>query len=297
MTTIPDGLCRCGCGAKTVISRCTNAHFGYIKGQPRQYIHGHNGRKPPAFYAAERGPNPTGVCLCGCGAPTRTARWSDVRHGYIKSQPLCYILGHSHRKVRDRLPDIQEAPLCACGCQQPTQRSTRDNPALGYVKGEYHRFLLGHATRNTLERELAAKVQKSDDGCWLWTGSVRPNGYGRINYKHGVISAHRAAWIVANGRPIPDGMTAMHRCDVRRCIRPDHLALGTFADNNRDTAAKGHFPVGLAHHNGRFTPEDVREIRVLHARGMSYAEIARRYGAATSTIHQMIMRRTYAYVV
>jgi hypothetical protein len=70
-------------------------------------------------------------------------------------------------------------------------------------------------------------------GCWLWEGYVR-SGYGRLRGK----SVHRLAWEEVNG-PIPAGLSICHRCDVRLCCNPEHLFLGTNADNNRDMSAKG----------------------------------------------------------
>lgn len=65
-------------------------------------------------------------------------------------------------------------------------------------------------------------------------------GYGAFQLGRGVgtIAAHRWAWIDANG-PIPDGMFVCHQCDNPSCVRPEHLFLGTLADNNRDMFAKG----------------------------------------------------------
>jgi hypothetical protein len=61
-------------------------------------------------------------------------------------------------------------------------------------------------------------------------------GYGRTHYQGRSWLGHRLAWIFKHG-PIPRGMILCHRCNVRRCINPDHLVLGTRADNNADTKA------------------------------------------------------------
>jgi len=76
--------------------------------------------------------------------------------------------------------------------------------------------------------------------CWVWIGSLKDTGYGQLSAPHrGVpLKAHRVSWELHHG-PIPDGLWVLHRCDNRRCVRPDHLWLGTDADNKSDMEAKG----------------------------------------------------------
>lgn len=73
--------------------------------------------------------------------------------------------------------------------------------------------------------------------CWLWTGTLKGNGYGYWRENDGRY-AHRKSWINTFG-PIPEGMCVLHRCDTPLCVRPDHLFLGTHGDNMRDMVAKG----------------------------------------------------------
>ena len=72
-------------------------------------------------------------------------------------------------------------------------------------------------------------VEKSD-ACWLWTGGTR-NEYGWFNPAR--TRAHRHSYLLAKG-PIPDGLMILHTCDVKLCVRPDHLYAGTAKDNGRD---------------------------------------------------------------
>lgn len=94
---------------------------------------------------------------------------------------------------------------------------------------------------NTMAKRLWAKVTRSD-GCWIWTGATHPNGYGHLRGEGGVaapfVYAHRAVYELTFG-PIPDGLSVCHTCDNPRCVRPDHLWLGTASDNMRDCVAKG----------------------------------------------------------
>jgi len=76
-------------------------------------------------------------------------------------------------------------------------------------------------------------------------------GYGRKKVGSRTVLAHRHAWELANGL-VPEGLCVLHRCDNPPCINPDHLFLGTRADNNADRDAKGrskrgrHYPVSAA---------------------------------------------------
>lgn len=78
-------------------------------------------------------------------------------------------------------------------------------------------------------------IQKNGgDSCWIWMGSLGTNGYGQFGGKR----AHRIAYETANG-PLPAGLYVCHRCDNPRCVRPEHLFLGTQRDNIHDAMRKG----------------------------------------------------------
>lgn len=97
--------------------------------------------------------------------------------------------------------------------------------------------------KRTIIRSLKARIEaysipEPNSGCWLWLARVSPNGYGSTNVDGRDTGAHRASYLAFNG-PIPSGLHVLHRCDVPLCVNPDHLWLGTNADNVRDMVAKG----------------------------------------------------------
>lgn len=144
-------------------------------------------------------------------------------------------------------------------------------------------------------------VVVNTEGCWGWTSWFDRDGYGRIRN----IRAPRLSWQIHHG-PIPDGMCVLHRCDNPPCTRPDHLFLGTIADNNADKAAKGRSTRGRslrgnhvrgeAHHAARITNEDVRAIRELYAAGMLQREIGERFGVRPGYISNIITGRSWGHV-
>lgn len=135
--------------------------------------------------------------------------------------------------------------------------------------------------------------------CINCPGRSRVRGYGLIRYKGKMWRAHRAAWDAAFG-PIPTGLFVCHKCDNRACVNPDHLFLGTPADNSRDMVRKGrskacgaHRPDVRGRKNGRsrLTIQQVRMIRERSDR--TCASIARELGVSRSCIERCRNLKTY----
>lgn len=142
-------------------------------------------------------------------------------------------------------------------------------------------------TRPFAER-FWSRVEKSE-GCWEWQGPTH-DGYGSLT-RHGVsMGAHRAAWLETHGE-IPDGLCVLHHCDNRRCVRPEHLFLGTRRDNAQDAQSKGRHSAGERHGGAKLTWERVRQIR--ETPGVPDWKWARSFGVAVSTIEDARRGRTW----
>lgn len=92
--------------------------------------------------------------------------------------------------------------------------------------------------RPAITRFEANYIPEPNSGCWLWTSSLSKNGYGKFSEGRRQISAHRFSYETFVG-PIEGDKYILHRCDVRSCVNPDHLFVGTALDNTRDMISKG----------------------------------------------------------
>lgn len=92
---------------------------------------------------------------------------------------------------------------------------------------------------------------KKENGHWLWQGAeVAGRGYGMASDDEGdAIRAHKRAYQLFKG-PVPAGMDLLHTCDVRKCVNPAHLELGTQKQNSEDMVAKGRNPISLGRGKG-----------------------------------------------
>jgi hypothetical protein len=107
--------------------------------------------------------------------------------------------------------------------------------------------------------------------------------------------AHRYAWELTYG-PIPEGLSVLHRCDVPRCVRPDHLFLGTQADNLADMTAKGRRSAGERSGINTLTEDEVRRIRAMREDGAQLRDIAHAFGVTKQTVSRICRWELWRHV-
>ncbi len=140
-----------------------------------------------------------------------------------------------------------------------------------------------------------------DRGCWLWTAYVDDYGYGQMGKNaDDLIRTHVASWFLHFG-PVPNGLCVCHTCDTPACVRPDHLWLGTKADNLADMRNKGREghggAVGISNSNAKLNPEKVVAIRAMNAAGgFTHEEIGKRFGVSSSAVFSVVHGNTWSHV-
>ncbi len=119
--------------------------------------------------------------------------------------------------------------------------------------------------------------------CQLFDGPFNNRGYGNVSLGGKTIGAHRLAWALHNGAD-PAGKVVMHTCDNPPCVNPEHLVLGTRAENRSDMMSKGRHGHGECHWNSKLTALDVQEIRKLVADGSKQQYVAEKFQISQASV-------------
>ncbi len=162
------------------------------------------------------------------------------------------------------------------------------------------------------EKLFWSKVNKTED-CWLWTGVVLTDGYGGWGIKHNKhhysYRVHRISYSLTNNISIPSNILVCHKCDNSLCVNPDHLFLGTPADNSADMVAKGRSGKGRKkistscargekHGRAKLTATEIQKIRTiaLQPDRPSYKQIGQQFGINQSHVYNIIKRKVWKHV-
>lgn len=133
--------------------------------------------------------------------------------------------------------------------------------------------------------------------CWGWRGYADKDGYGTVKHAGRPLRAHRFSWEIHNG-PIPEGLCVCHKCDNPGCVRPDHLFLGTSADNMHDRDAKGRCAfTGTRNPHAVLTAAIANAIRAKYTGAYGQqASLAREYGVDYRTVSAIIGNKIWKQI-
>lgn len=152
-------------------------------------------------------------------------------------------------------------------------------------------------------RRFWLKVKKTDS-CWLWIGACTTNpaglNYGQLWVKNRNYLAHRISWMAHRGE-IPEGLLVLHNCpsgDNPSCVNPDHLFLGTYADNYHDMMAKRRYshPIGCNNGQSKLNDEIVMSILKEIQNGTPEVELAKAYSVNRKTIYDIRAGKNWKHV-
>ena len=139
------------------------------------------------------------------------------------------------------------------------------------------------------------RTKRTKSGCILWTGYTNPWGYGRVRFHGRMLRTHQVAWELTKD-PIPFDLCVLHKCDNPPCVNPDHLFLGTQADNVADRERKGRTACGERMPNAKLSSDAVREIHSASKKGSSRVSLARRFGVSPQRISEVALGKAWRHV-
>lgn len=152
----------------------------------------------------------------------------------------------------------------------------------------------------TPEQRFELRVNRNcANGCWEWIGPTSNHGYGGLNVNGRRMVASRYSYEKYIG-PIPEGLFVCHKCDNPPCVNPDHLFLGTSAENTRDRDRKNRGAHNYGETNGahRYTAETMLAIKAdVESGRATKRSIAAKFGVCYETVMRVAHGRTWRHLL
>lgn len=130
-----------------------------------------------------------------------------------------------------------------------------------------------------------------ESGCWEWKGPRDTKGYGRLNHDGRTIKAHQAI-LLDLGVVGSTGEVVLHHCDNPRCVNPEHLSWGTYAQNSADMVRRGRSLSNERHPGSKLSWDQVHWVRD-NPENLSAGELGRRLGVTRTNIRDIQKNRTW----
>lgn len=230
----------------------------------------------------------------------------------LKARIKSYKLDIRHNKQTKIIQKLKEVGIE--NCQFISIYKTLTSKYASIIEERYIKlFNLISEGYNTLSKSTFSKDRELDDykfnktlfetkinktnSCWNWIGRIHPNGYGIFNSRHET-KAHRVSYLLYNGH-ISNNLHVLHKCDNPKCVRPDHLFLGTHQDNMTDKCMKNRTSrmLGEIHPQAKITSNIVINIRQEYSmNNISQRDLAKKYGLSQTHVKDIIKKTVWKHI-
>lgn len=157
----------------------------------------------------------------------------------------------------------------------------------------------GNPSKLSIKDRFISKMSKSNKkGCIIFKAAINKGGYCVFSIGQKDILAHRMSYELFIGT-IPKRLLVLHKCDIRNCVAPKHLYLGTDQDNVNDMIKrKRNFrSMGENNFNAKLTKTDIKEIRKLYKVGFVTRELAEIFDVSKNSISNILNQVTWKHIV
>lgn len=295
-TIAPYGLCWCGCGESTALSKYNKRSKGQTPGCPLAYVRGHHNRTMHDVSHLPE-PNPSGLCMCGCGGSAPIAKQTSTAEGWVRGKPIRYLPGHRNRVT---IEPPNSSGVCMCGCGAVTPLAGRSDANAGTVKGEHVRYLRGHSghgNRPMTEAEhkawWAGNTEAPYGLCFCGCGEITPiatytnkeKGYARgrpVTFLRGHAASHKSR-IEAEQlpEPNPSGL-CMCGCGEATPFARQSKTSGGWVRGKPIPYIQGHVPSKLT------TAQEAEAARLYIEDRATSSEIGKIFGVSHKTVTRVL---------